>query len=438
MPQKAIIFLENRTKFTWTKTFQDQRQMRQWDFPESIAADETASIEVSFSWGSSLLCCFNGHKASVSYRIGEKNSKAHFSLHAEYTNISVVLRGCDGLDDQNIDLGWIKDGLMPFTIASSGAELENFIASGAPAPNWMGDNLRHIGNKLLKEICLPGSHDSGMSASHHGTTFAPPENCETQKLDIAGQLQHGIRYFDIRPVITGHQCYTGHYGNTGVPCIGWQGALGQPIKEIVNEINEFTRKYPYEVIFLRVAHARNKDLNFSDFSESDWTTLFTQFDQLESRHVNLSSDKIRLAEQKINELAGVSIIVPDGTPLGERNHQGYYHQREFNVIHDYANTNDLDRMKVDQLQKMDAHSEAKDLFAVLWILTQSARNAVFYNPSVLDLAEKANQDLREVTSRISAQALVVDYASSDLTASLLPYNLFATDQEVEALGAEEA
>ena len=40
-----------------------------------------------------------------------------------------------------------------------------------------------------------------MSSIHSPTAFVNKENTQTQSLEIKDQLNHGIRYFDIRPII---------------------------------------------------------------------------------------------------------------------------------------------------------------------------------------------------------------------------------------------
>ncbi|WP_224244333.1 hypothetical protein [Hyalangium gracile] len=57
------------------------------------------------------------------------------------------------------------------------------------------------------------THDSGMSTLSSGTAFANAGNVITQTTSIFGQLTLGARYFDIRPVISGGQFSTGHYGH---------------------------------------------------------------------------------------------------------------------------------------------------------------------------------------------------------------------------------
>ena len=57
--------------------------------------------------------------------------------------------------------------------------------------NWMSlldENLR------LNQVSIPGTHDSGT----HYVAFIKSIHAKTQSLNIKEQLEHGIRYLDIR------------------------------------------------------------------------------------------------------------------------------------------------------------------------------------------------------------------------------------------------
>ena len=56
--------------------------------------------------------------------------------------------------------------------------------------NWMGDRFEALKGKTLRKVSLPASHDSGMYA---GNILG-----RTQNESLYGQLQSGIRYFDLR------------------------------------------------------------------------------------------------------------------------------------------------------------------------------------------------------------------------------------------------
>lgn len=51
--------------------------------------------------------------------------------------------------------------------------------------------LGHYANKQLNQIVFPGSHDAGIYGQGK-------DNVITQSLDIAGQANAGVRFFDLR------------------------------------------------------------------------------------------------------------------------------------------------------------------------------------------------------------------------------------------------
>ena len=68
-------------------------------------------------------------------------------------------------------------------------------ASRTPAHDWMNQDSKFIEDKLLAEIAIPGTHDSGTAGigGDTGHTVAA-----TQEKSIHEQLEDGIRYFDLR------------------------------------------------------------------------------------------------------------------------------------------------------------------------------------------------------------------------------------------------
>lgn len=58
--------------------------------------------------------------------------------------------------------------------------------------NWMSSNLDTLGCQPLRQLCIPESHDAGMSQVSSHTFYAEQPNIQTQTLDIAAQLSAGI------------------------------------------------------------------------------------------------------------------------------------------------------------------------------------------------------------------------------------------------------
>ncbi|XP_043521310.1 PI-PLC X domain-containing protein 1-like [Frieseomelitta varia] len=65
-------------------------------------------------------------------------------------------------------------------------------------PNWMKERKDILGPLKMKQIFLPGTHNSAIYDENDKRTSIISNLAVTQDLDILGQLIHGVRYLDIR------------------------------------------------------------------------------------------------------------------------------------------------------------------------------------------------------------------------------------------------
>jgi hypothetical protein len=278
------------------------------------------------------------------------------------------------------------------------------------AAAWMSESLSTLGPKTLRQLCLPGTHDAGMSTFVPGTAFAAPCNTLTQTSSILGQLQLGSRYFDIRPVIHAGQFYTGHYTELSIAGRNtWQGANGQSMASVISDINAYTQDNP-ELVILYLSHDLDTDVGnsqYAAFSQAQWDSLLTQMQE------NISHLKVVLAgdisQLTLNEYIGngqaAVIVVVDASgsniDIGAFAAQGFYTASQYAVYNEYSDTNDLNQMTADQLAKMQAQRPSADapLFLLSWTLTQSTLQAATcgtgLSKSIISLAGQANSVLAE-------------------------------------------
>ncbi|MGT0250590.1 hypothetical protein [Burkholderia pyrrocinia] len=250
-----------------------------------------------------------------------------------------------------------------------------------------------------------------MSKFRPGTTFASACNTVTQAVNILGQLECGARYFDIRPVISAGQYLTGHY--TRIDAINsWQGANGESIQEIVENINAYMAAND-ELIILNLSHDLDTDLgnsSYAPFTQQQWNDLLTLL--LEGLHnlfvcdITTHPDLTQLTLQYFigsGRAAVVVIVDPSRTGIRLDSYvgQGFYPSSFFPIYNEYSDTNMLDRMVSDQLKKMRAQRTSPDTpcFLLSWTLTQDAVQAMACTtklaPSIMDLAHKANAGLHD-------------------------------------------
>ncbi|CAH1392367.1 unnamed protein product [Nezara viridula] len=274
--------------------------------------------------------------------------------------------------------------------------------------NWMRDNINTLGKRTLKEICMPGSHDSGMSSFVSGTSMSHSCNVLTQSLPIKGQLENGARYFDVRPdIVRGNAYHTGHYMKLpGGTCIGGNG---QSMVSIVDEINEFISNHN-ELVIVKLSHSLNAG-RCGFFSMHEWEFVLRILDNTRNLYVN-KDKKVRLDKLTLNHFtnngtkgAVLYITNESEVKLWHRLGQGFFYESNLNLYDVYANTNLLPRMMKDQIKKLKEVSK-KYFFLLSWTLTQGAKGAILcrmkLSRSIKELAVLAHDSLPKIIPEINS------------------------------------
>lgn len=404
MGQGGTITLVNGTPYDWQNTYQHSYQMNSWTFPATVPAGTTASVYVEWSQG--IFDTVSDDAGEVTYTLGP--SGANFQVQARAANgfdLRVVLTNIatsGNPSGSTIDLGWNHNGTVNFIL---GGKEGSYTSSNPPAA-WMQQNIGQLGGRSLRHLCIPGSHDSGMSVYTSGTAFAFPCSTLAQTSGILGQLQFGVRYFDIRPVISAGQYLTGHYSNIS-QINSWQGANGQSIASIISDVNQFTAANQ-ELVVLYLSHDLNTDVgntSYRPFTQDEWNALLAQLKGLNHLYAatNPSADltTLTLNDFIASQAAVVVVVDPDGQgiTLGSYAGQGFYTPANFPVFNQYTGTNNLSQMQTDQLGKLAAQRPNPDAsyFLLSWTLTQdstqAATCALGTADSILTLAATANPSL---------------------------------------------
>lgn len=198
-----------------------------------------------------------------------------FSINAKYHDLMLILDNIDSpyaAKGSTIGLGQISDRKAYIVIGGEGGSL-GFYTIGQ-VDKWMNMNLSKWQDRTLRQLCVPASHDSGMSVCTWSTLAASPWSIITQYCNVYQQLMLGVRYFDIRPVHHSGKWVSGHY--TYVDQLSsWQGGDGQPIEDIINQINQFITDGHNELIVLSISHAQiiNDRGGASTFEQGDFKDL---------------------------------------------------------------------------------------------------------------------------------------------------------------------
>jgi len=142
-----------------------------------------------------------------------------FEVQARSSKLQVELRSITTKGNSEgsiIPLGWKSDGFVYFILSGT----EGHFTSTRPPIAWMQSNLSTLGPRPLRHLCIPGSHNSGMSRSSSSTVIN--HWIITQRGPIISQLKIGVRYLDCRPVLSGGFFVSGYYSD--LHTLGWQGS----------------------------------------------------------------------------------------------------------------------------------------------------------------------------------------------------------------------
>lgn len=421
--ENGKLVMVNGTDKDW-KIVVKRSNMNKWDgsFPETIKSGEVKTVEIEFNPNAT------NSEGEVNYQIvgtdQNFNIRAkktdNYSLQAEFTNLTAKNKP----KGSTIPLGWKRDGNRQFILAGRDG---NYTGSGLNTENWMNDNLDIIGDRRLMEICIPGSHDSGMSRSTLTTPGANDSQTLTHTKNISGQLALGSRFFDIRPVMTNGSYYTAHLQAQDKKVFTFLGATGQPIDEVINQFNEFTNTHK-ELVILNLSHAmitnnmlaNNEEIR--DFNQADWDN-FLIYLNARLKNLIIAPANADLSRMKLNELLKdnqkVIVLLAEktykkyseelkkdvDTPIiipTQLHGKGFFKTVDnFNIYDDYANRKEVGEMSADQLEKLD--KAGLQYFLLSWTLTQDFDrskinilwNVLGTNDSVLKLASEANDQLAE-------------------------------------------
>lgn len=398
----------NATPFDWNRIYSHEYQMGSWDLPEVIKSGDIVGVTVDWSIlgnrddsageATYAFLTDTGHDSELQFQAKYNGSPQMF---VELTNASTF---GNPPSDPPIDLQYSSDTTNPFIY--SGAVRASF-ASTHPPFNWMSQNLESIGCQPLTRLCLPATHNSGMSVLGTHTALSTDENTLCQSTDIFGQLQAGIRYFDIRPALSDGEFVTGHYSSISaddpdgfklpdeIPGFisdpienianSFQGGNGVTIGDMIKQVNEFTAKNN-ELVILSVSHTLNTDDKYQRFSQDQLNDLLKQLQDLE--HLwSAPKDVTDLTTVHLKDFlkdGPAVLVVLDNAAAGESmacpdslHRKGFYMNTDFPVLNNFTDTGDSTKMSEDQIKKMQdflAGKEAKDkgLFALSWTLTPDA------------------------------------------------------------------
>lgn len=251
------IDLVNGTPYDWHTSMPDKPyHMKAWTFPPVLPAGRTTTVYIE--WDTATLRP-RDDAGNVTFALA--GTPYSFVLQARRLTLQAFLADITTVNNARgttLPIGFAHNGRVRFVLAGNSAG--GFTSSNVPVA-WMQSTLATLGPRKLSAVCIPGSHNAGMSVNTGQTAFVTDEQCLCQSLSVYGQLMAGSRYLDLRPVVTGGRFSTGHYSNVGKG-IGWQGMNGERMKDVIADVNRFTAEYR-ELVVINLSHDIDTDTNYT-------------------------------------------------------------------------------------------------------------------------------------------------------------------------------
>jgi hypothetical protein len=244
---------------------------------------------------------------------------------------------------------------------------------------WMEDTLYpQKANYTLKDIVLPGAHDAGMSilTATGGQQKGTINECNTltQTQSIKGQLNDGIRMFDLRVGMYDDALYTKHCSSDCMAdAIG--GGYGEKLKTILVDIKNFLYANRKETVMLTFSHFCEREAPAAQTAQFIIETL--------GNSLVFNNKGKKLNEVKLKDIAGKVIVVFEqyarADNLVDSCSIAPASACFINFRREYAATNKLNILQKKEADFFTGLSDNKprpnDLVRLDWQLTQSSDEA---------------------------------------------------------------
>ncbi|MBC8953347.1 hypothetical protein [Xenorhabdus sp. PB62.4] len=405
MSQIIDIILVNSTNSVWEKKSSTSNYVDISNFTNSISPKRNKRFSISTDESNGIINC----SFDVEYKIlnSENNTfriRGNYKSELNRLDLEIFLENLETHNhkkNSTISLGWETEGVNECVFIG---DVGNYIGPDIDTQSWMQEYRNILGDTPIQNLCITGSHDAGMYKITWKTGLASECNTLTQSNNIFEQLKLGIRYFDIRPTLSDGSFYTGHFNKT----IVWEGANGDNIQSIIDQINVFTTRHN-ELILIRLDHSLNLDTGFwfsyIPFKQKEWMNLFKELEKI--NHLYYHDGTSSILDLTLNQLtdngthSAVLFLVENkktSVNLGGYHNKGFFYLSELNMYHKYSNTDSSFQMGSDQFKKMNDYAPTQ-YFQLSWILTQNfiqiTTCATGVSNSIRQLAEKAHDTLTE-------------------------------------------
>lgn len=240
-------------------------------------------------------------------------------------------------------------------------------------PNWM-TTLYNAGigfeNRPLSNITIPGTHDAGCYIIHPFPSNTFDAFSRTQTVNIGQQLADGIRYFDIRPKVSGNNFRVHHNVYWGDQIDGDNGILSQ-VTDFMNSLTNNDR----ELVILNFSHfegfnnnARHNDLiqairdpeglgiHLIPHTQAGLDLFQAQYDILLTSSANVTRSRVAIIYDGALDTEREAYIVNNALPSGffklSPKYPAINGELPIYLFDQYSKINDLAILRNDQMNKL--------------------------------------------------------------------------------------
>jgi hypothetical protein len=291
--------------------------------------------------------------------------------------------------------------------------------------------------RRLWEVTLPGTHDSG---TYHLTNHLAPSSdipdwvkriiefvkglrpipvdnfvdsllqdwSKAQEADLAGQLNAGIRFFDVRACLSDGEFRVHH------------ALVGDPLAKLLDQLAGYVGSIEKELVVLKISHC-------AAMGDTDHERLIALIQEKIGAYLyrGAGESAADIPNRTIGELvAGQSRVLLIYQEEYIKNHPTPGFWRDIGLYDEYANTHDFATLENDQQTKLlTNYGRPGKLFLLSWTLTadfdlivadaKNRLNPLNAHGSLHDLSKRANHELARFVAEKSAQykmnVLYVDF-----------------------------
>jgi hypothetical protein len=269
----VVALNEKEARFCWRGYKDQQIYYADYRLDTQIWEDQTPLNESSTRVSPAMFHVFDGANLFYIWKGSKNNNRIYYSVGQkdnpptpetqlpDYYTTPYPIAICSAGSNKFI-MGFVGDDQKVYLC---------YFTKYNPA-TWMADVLFPKKEYYsLKDIVIPGAHDAGMSvlSGVGGQQSGTINHCNvlTQKLNIEGQLNAGIRMFDLRIGSFNNEYYTKHCSSDCMAdAIG--GGYGERLSSILQSLKSFLQKNTKEFVVLTLSHFCEREAPAKDVADS--------------------------------------------------------------------------------------------------------------------------------------------------------------------------